>query len=184
IIELIAFKEVEQKLWMTRVNGVACFYEAVGPGFVTRELQLEKKKIALTFEEFRMVAIRIVCRAVNPKTFVPAIVVLVGLAAFPVGSAFYAKVVVGLTGQTAVAIARFQNALGQGNACGNARSLHFFDGQAAIQANVFFGIRRARRRAGITAGGIPVASTAAGAIAVLIPISGIYPVWLITRCVS
>src|SRR5690606_9174130 len=95
--------------------------------------------------EFTVIAEGSFHRRVRPETFVPVVVVLVGLPAIPAGAAFDPKMIIAFPGQPAVSVARFQNTLRQGYAGRNAGALHFLHRQAAVNPDVVFGIQRALR---------------------------------------
>src|SRR5690606_32617389 len=90
--------------------------QPVRPAFVIGGFQVEQEGIARAFQEFTVIAEGSFHRRVRPETFVPVVVVLVGLPAIPAGAAFDPKMIIAFPGQPAVSVARFQNTLRQGYA--------------------------------------------------------------------
>lgn len=83
-----------------------------------------------------MIYIGLIDILIFPETFISSVIVMINLLTFPTVVAFYAKMVVPLSCQGAVAVIGFKHTLGQRNACWYPGSVHFLDRQIFIFPNI------------------------------------------------
>ena len=106
-VELVVLDDLDQPLRVLRVGGVAGFLQAVAPGLVIGDVQVEEKCVAVSVAQEVGVILEGFGRvAVFAEAGFPGVVVLfVVCRALPVVVAFDTEVVVGLDGQIGVAVA-------------------------------------------------------------------------------
>lgn len=138
-MQLVFFYDVYEQLGVFGVGGIACFFKACCPAFIVVAVELEEFFVAFSFQKFRVVMEGSFGVLVAAKTFIGLVVIGIVGFAVPVIGAFEAKVIVGFARQCAVAAARLQYALRQGDAGGYAMLLHFLAGYLFVGGYILFG---------------------------------------------
>ena len=135
--ELVIFDDLDQLLGVLRVGGVTGLLQSVGPAFIIRGVEFEQVLVPGRFvQELGMIPVRFLDRRVFAETFVRGVVGMRDGLPCPVAFALDAEMVVGLAGQTAVAVVRFEQRLGQFDARRDAVNIHLFDRQRFILQDI------------------------------------------------
>ena len=136
-MEAVALYEADEQMGVSGVGGVACRFESVGPAFVVVALEGEEGGIAATLgEEEGMVFIGGKYVWINSEFLSNGVVVFQHDGAGPRGACFDAEMVVGLGGKEALPGAALEEALGEGDAGGDAVFVHLLHGEGFVALDV------------------------------------------------
>ena len=136
-MEAVALYEADEQMGVSGVGGVACRFESVGPAFVVVALEGEEGGIAATpGEEEGMVFIGGKYVWIDSEFLSNGIVVFQHDGAGPRGARLDAEMVVGLGGKEALPGAALEEALGEGDAGGDAVFVHLLHGEGLVALDV------------------------------------------------
>ena len=136
-MEAVALYEADEQMGVSGVGGVACRFESVGPAFVVVALEGEEGGIAATpGEEEGMVFIGGKYVWIDSEFLSNGVVVFQHDGAGPRGPCFDAEMVVGLGGKEALPGAALEEALGEGDAGGDAVFVHLLHGEGLVALDV------------------------------------------------
>lgn len=136
-MEAVALYEADEQMGVSGVGGVACRFESVGPAFVVVALEGEEGGIAaVAGEEEGMVFIGGKNVRIDSEFLSNGIVVFQHDGASPRGSCLDAEMVVGLGGKKALPSTALEEALGEGDAGGDAVFVHLFHGEGLVALDV------------------------------------------------
>ena len=136
-MEAVALYEADEQMGVSGVGGVACRFESVGPAFVVVALEGEEGGIAATpGEEEGMVFIGGKYVWIDSEFLSNGVVVFQHDGAGPRGACLDAEMVVGLGGKEALPSAALEEALGEGDAGGDAIFVHLLHGEGLVALDV------------------------------------------------
>ena len=136
-MEAVALYEADEQMGVSGVGGVACRFESVGPAFVVVALEGEEGGIAAApGEEEGMVFIGGKDVWIDTEFLSNGVVVFQHDGAGPRGACFDAEMVVGLGGKEALPGAALEEALGEGDAGGDAVFVHLLHGEGLVALDV------------------------------------------------
>ena len=136
-MEAVALYEADEQMGVSGVGGVACRFESVGPAFVVVALEGEEGGIAATpGEEEGMVFIGGKDVWIDSEFLSNGVVVFQHDGAGPRGACLDAEMVVGLGGKEALPGAALEEALGEGDAGGDAVFVHLLHGEGLVALDV------------------------------------------------
>lgn len=136
-MEAVALYEADEQMGVSGVGGVACRFESVGPAFVVVALEGEEGGIAATpGEEEGMVFIGGKNVWIDSEFLSNGVVVFQHDGAGPRGACLDAEMVVGLGGKEALPGAALEEALGEGDAGGDAVFVHLLHGEGFVALDV------------------------------------------------
>ena len=136
-MEAVALYEADEQMGVSGVGGVACRFESVGPAFVVVALEGEEGGIAAApGEEEGMVFIGGKYVWIDSEFLSNGVVVFQHDGAGPRGACLDAEMVVGLGGKEALPGAALEEALGEGDAGGDAVFVHLLHGEGLVALDV------------------------------------------------
>lgn len=136
-MEAVALYEADEQMGVSGVGGVACRFESVGPAFVVVALEGEEGGIAAALgEEEGMVFIGGKYVWIDSEFLSNGVVVFQHDGAGPRGACLDAEMVVGLGGKEALPGAALEEALGEGDAGGDAVFVHLLHGEGLVALDV------------------------------------------------
>ena len=136
-MEAVALYEADEQMGVSGVGGVACRFESVGPAFVVVALEGEEGGIAAApGEEEGMVFIGGKNVWIDSEFLSNGVVVFQHDGAGPRGACLDAEMVVGLGGKEALPGAALEEALGEGDAGGDAVFVHLLHGEGLVALDV------------------------------------------------
>ena len=136
-MEAVALYEADEQMGVSGVGGVACRFESVGPAFVVVALEGEEGGIAAALgEEEGMVFIGGKNVWIDTEFLSNGVVVFQHDGAGPRGACLDAEMVVGLGGKEALPGAALEEALGEGDAGGDAVFVHLLHGEGLVALDV------------------------------------------------
>ena len=136
-MEAVALYEADEQMGVSGVGGVACRFESVGPAFVVVALEGEEGGVAAApGEEEGMVFIGGKDVWIDSEFLSNGVVVFQHDGAGPRGACLDAEMVVGLGGKEALPGAALEEALGEGDAGGDAIFVHLLHGEGLVALDV------------------------------------------------
>ena len=136
-MEAVALYEADEQMGVSGVGGVTCRFESVGPAFVVVALEGEEGGIAAALgEEEGMVFIGGKYVWIDSEFLSNGVVVFQHDGAGPRGACLDAEMVVGLGGKEALPGAALEEALGEGDAGGDAVFVHLLHGEGLVALDV------------------------------------------------
>lgn len=136
-MEAVALYEADEQMGVSGVGGVACRFESVGPAFVVVALEGEEGGVAAApGEEEGMVFIGGKNVWIDSEFLSNGVVVFQHDGAGPRGACLDAEMVVGLGGKEALPGAALEEALGEGDAGGDAIFVHLLHGEGFVALDV------------------------------------------------
>ena len=127
-VQVVLFNEGDEAVGVLGVGGVAAGLQSLRPTFVIRQFEVKQPRVPIPQQELAVVVVAVFGVVVHPEAFALGVVVMVGALSGPGRVALDAKVVVGFLGQLTHAVPTLQDALGQGDARGDAVTLHLLNG--------------------------------------------------------